>query len=43
MLTLLETIAFAVHLQDMDMVSETIQQSAGQPLGAEDLRPLVEG
>ena len=27
----------------MDVVGETIQQSAGQPLGAEDLRPLATG
>ena len=40
---MLETVALAIHLQDMDVVGETIQQGAGQPLGAEDLRPLVAG
>ena len=43
MLTLLQTVALAVHLQDVDMMGEAIEEGAGQPLGAEDLRPLVEG
>ena len=40
---MLEPVAFAVHLQDVDVVSETVQESAGEPLGAEHLGPLVEG
>ena len=34
---MLETVALAVHLQDMDVVGEAIQQSAGQPLGGTEL------
>ena len=40
---LLEAVALAVHLQDVDTVSEAIQQGAGESLRAEDLGPLVEG
>ncbi len=32
----LETLALAVHLQDVDVMGEAIEQSAGQPLGAKD-------
>ena len=39
----LETVAVPVHLQDVDAVSEAIQQRAGEPLRAEDLGPFVEG
>ena len=39
----LEPVAFAVHLQDVDVVGEPVQQSAGEALRAEDLGPLVEG
>jgi len=42
LLALLETIAIAVHLQDVDMVGEAIEEGAGQPLGAEHTGPLVE-
>ena len=38
-----EAVALAVHLQDVNSVSEAVQQGAGQPLRAEDLGPLVEG
>ena len=41
--TLLEAVALPVHLQDVNAVSETVQQGAGQPLRAEDLGPLVKG
>ena len=37
-----EAIAVAVHLDDVDVVCEPVQQSAGQPLRAEHLGPLVE-
>ena len=40
---LLEAVAVGVHLQDVDVVGEPVQQSAGEPLGAEDLGPFVEG
>ena len=38
----LEALAFAVHLQDGDVVGETVQQRLCQLLRAEDLDPLVE-
>ena len=38
-----QAVAFAVHLQDVDAVSDAVQQGAGESLGAEDLGPLVEG
>ena len=38
----IETIALAVHFQDMDMVGEAVQQSPGQTFRAEYLRPLIE-
>ena len=41
--TLPEAVALSVHLQDVNAVSEAVQQGAGQPLRAEDLGPLVEG
>ena len=41
--TLLEAVALAVHLKDVNAVSEAVQECAGQPLRAEDLGPLVEG
>ena len=41
-LALVETIALAVHLQDMDMVGEPVQQCAGQTFRAEYLGPFVE-
>ena len=39
----LEPVAFAVHLQDVDVVGEPVQQNASEALRAEDLGPLVEG
>ena len=39
----LEAVALAVHLQDVDVVGEPVQQRAGETLRAEDLGPLVEG
>ena len=39
----LETVAVAVHLQDVDMVGKTVQQRSGQAFLPEDLGPLVEG
>jgi hypothetical protein len=40
---LLEAIAVAVHLQDMNVMGKPVEQGAGQPLGAEDLGPFLEG
>ena len=39
----LEAEALPVHLQDMDMVGEAVEESPGEPFRAEDLGPLVEG
>ncbi len=39
---LLEAIAVAVHLEDMVVVSEAIEECAGETLRAEDLGPLIE-
>ncbi len=39
----LEAIAVAVHLQDVDVVGEAVQQGSGEPFGSEDCDPLVEG
>ena len=39
---LVEAITVAVHLQDVNVMGKPVQQSAGEPLGAEDLRPFVE-
>ena len=42
-LALIETVALAVHFQDMDMVGQAIQQRSGQAFGTEHLGPFVEG
>ena len=39
----LEPIAVAVHLDDVHVVGEAVQQGAIWALGAEDLNPFVEG
>ncbi len=41
-LALVETVAVAVHLQNLDMVCEPIQQSPGQAFRAEYLGPFIE-
>jgi hypothetical protein len=41
-LGLFEPVAVAVQFQDVDVVSETVEQRAGEPLGAEDGRPFLE-
>ena len=38
-----QPVALAVHLQDVDVVGEPVQQRSGEPFRAEDLDPLVEG
>ena len=37
-----EAVAVAVHLRDVDVVGEPVQQRAGEAFRAEDLGPLVE-
>ena len=39
-LALLEAEAIAVHLQDVDVVSEPVQQGAGQTLRSQNLGPF---
>jgi hypothetical protein len=39
---LLEAVAVAIHGQDADVVGQTIQQCAGQALGPQNLRPVLE-
>jgi len=39
---LFEAVAVGVHLQDVDVVGDAVEQGAGEPLGAEDLGPFVE-
>ena len=38
-----EAVAVAVHLQDVDVMGEPVQQGSGQAFRAEDLGPLIEG
>ncbi len=38
----LQAVALAVHLEDVDVVGQPVEQRAGEPFGAEDARPLVE-
>ena len=37
-----EPIAFAVHLKDVDVMGQTIQQCACEPFGTKDFGPLIE-
>ena len=39
---LIEAAAVAVHLEDVDVVGEAVEQRPGEALGAEHLGPLVE-
>ena len=39
---LIEPVALAVHLENMDMVGQAVEQCAGEPLGSEYLGPFVE-
>src|SRR3954447_9785386 len=38
----LQAVALAVHLEDVDVVREPVEEGSGEPLGAEHGRPLVE-
>ena len=40
---LVEPVALAIHLEDVDVVGEAVEESAGEALGAEHLGPFVEG
>jgi len=40
---LVEPEAFAVHLENVDVVGQPVEDGAGEALGAEDLGPFVEG
>jgi hypothetical protein len=37
-----EAVGVSVNFQDIDVVGNAIQQGAGEPLGAEDIGPLIE-
>ena len=39
---LIEAVALAVHLEDVDVVGEAVERRPGEALGAEHLGPLVE-
>ena len=39
----LEAVAVPVHFEDVDMVSEAIEERSGKPFRAKNLGPLVEG
>ena len=39
----LEAVALPVHLQDIDMVGEAVEESSGEPFRVKHLGPLVEG
>jgi hypothetical protein len=40
-LALVEAVTVAVHLQDMDVMRETIEKCPGEALGAKDLSPFI--
>ena len=40
---MLEAVAVPVHFEDVDMVSEAIEERSGKPFRAKDLGPPVEG
>ena len=42
LLTVLEAVAFPVHLEDVDVMGEPVQQGACQPFGSERFGPFVE-
>ena len=42
-LALSQAIAFAVHLEDVDVVGQPVEERPGQALGAEGFRPFIEG
>jgi hypothetical protein len=42
-LAVFEPVTVAIHLEDVDVVGEAIEQRAGQALGREHTSPLIEG
>jgi hypothetical protein len=40
---LLEAVAVAVHLQDVNVMCKAVQQCSCEPFGAEDFGPFFEG
>lgn len=40
---LLEAEALAIHLKDVDVMCEAVEERAGEAFGSEDLGPLIEG
>jgi hypothetical protein len=40
---LLEAVAVAVHLQDVNVMGKAVEQCSGEPFRAEDLGPFLEG
>ena len=42
-LALFEPVTLAVHLEDVNVVGETIEQRASEALGGEHTGPLIEG
>jgi hypothetical protein len=40
---LIESVTVAVHFEDVDMMGEPVQECSGEPLGAEDFGPFIEG
>ena len=38
----MEAVAVAVHLQDVDVMGDSVEQSTGEPFGAEHLGPFLE-
>ena len=42
-LALLEPEALAVHLEDMDVMGQAVEERAGEAFRSEDLGPFIEG
>jgi hypothetical protein len=40
---LLESVAVAGYLEDVHVIGEAVEQGAGEPFGAKDLGPFLEG
>ena len=38
-----QAIAFAIHLEDVDVVGQPVEERPGQALGSECLGPFIEG
>ena len=42
LLAVFEPVALAIHLQNVDVVREPVEQGPGQPLAAQDFGPFIE-